>query len=723
MASFGTGLLISVICDCQAMSAKLVFGPGLSLECLGDQPQRAFMRRRRATRLSALLFLLMGSTFAPRPAFGTPRTPVGDPDHSVYLKDDLGATYTPQATTVKLWAPTAQGVTVLLFPAPRGDAATAIPMALTDQGVWAVTLSGDQDGKYYLYQITQRQGGSGNSEVYRVNDPYARGCSANSGRTLIFDPRKTDPEGWSADRYVSLKQNVDAVLYEVHVRDFTIRRDSGVSEPWRGKYLGMVQEGTRTPLGERSGLDHLTELGVTHVHLLPTFDYAHGDETQPADQYTWYNWGYDPVLYNTPEGSYATQPDGTARQREFKQMVLAFHRHHIGVIFDAVFNHTAATGDQPMSVFDKVVPGYYYRLDAQGRYANGTYCGNEFASEKPMARRFIVESVKYWLKEYHIDGFRFDLMGIEDRDTMLEVYREAKRINPSAIIYGEGWSMERLLPAAQMMTQANVHGTGIAAFNDGIRDNIKGAVQRGEAPGFVQGAVPQGGWERFRLNIKGQSTDGGIDVASPNETINYDSAHDDHCLWDKLLLSAPDAPEALRVNMDQLAAGIILTSQGVAFLHAGDEFLRSKNRVQNSYNSNDPRVNPIEWGLKTQHRNVFDFYRGLIALRKAHPAFRMGDKEAVDRSLEFIRDVPAQVVAYLLRDHANGDPWKNILVVCNGSRQVQQLTLPGRWSIVANAHAAGTQPLARRNGRIRVEPCSLVIAYTQGDIAPEPQAR
>lgn len=632
-------------------------------------------------------------------------------DQFLYPNNDLGATYTPGATTIKVWAPTAADVKIILFATASSGDGSAILMTRDAEGVWSARIDGDQDGKYYLYEITHPQGGAGKQAVYRVNDPYARGCSANSGRTLIYDPAKTNPDGWDADHFVSLKQNVDAILYEAHIRDFSINKNSGTSDGRRAKYLGMVQEGTRTPDGEASGIDHLKELGVSHVHLLPTFDYANGDETQRVDQYTWYNWGYDPVLYNTPEGSYATCPDGTARQKEFKQMVQAFHKNGIGVVFDAVFNHTAATGSGSMSIFDKVVPRYYYRIDQNGRYAEATGCGNEFASERPMARKFIVDSVKYWMAEYHIDGFRFDLMGIEDRDTMLEVYREAKKINPNAIIYGEGWQMERLLPRDRMMTQAYVQGTGIAAFNDGIRDNIKGSVFDEKAPGFVQGALKPSALAQFLLNISGQSTGGGIEVVTPNETISYASAHDDHCLWDKLQLSAADVPEALRINMDKLAAGIVLTAQGVPFLHAGDEFLRSKNGMKNSFNTNDPRVNPLDWSLKTRRKDLFEFYRGMIALRKAHPAFRMTDKAAVNRSLDFMRDVPANVVAYTLRDHANGDTWKDILVVYNGNRDARELKMPGRWAIVANDKRAGVEVFKNTVDTIRVEPCSLVVAY------------
>jgi pullulanase len=639
-----------------------------------------------------------------------------------YPKNDLGAVYSPQETTIKLWAPTATSIDVALF----DDAATrnfsTLPMNRDSNGIWSVTINGNLDGKYYLYHVAFQEQKGGQKNVYDVNDPYAHGCSANTGRTLIYDPAKTNPQGWDQDRFVSLANNTDAILYEVHVRDFSINTNSGIAN--RGKFLGMVEAGAKTPEGESSGIDHLQELGITHVHLLPVNDYAGGDERQKAGEYTWYNWGYDPVLYDTPEGSYATDPDGTARQKEFKSMVQGFHQHHIGVVLDVVFNHTAQTGSARFSIFDKIVPRYYYRMDASGRYANATGCGNEFASEWPMARKFIVDSIKYWMTEYHVDGFRFDLMGILDRDTMLEVYREAKKINPNAIIYGEGWDMEKVLPPQMMMTQKNVQGTGIAAFNDGIRDNIKGDAGKGTSPGFVQGAGPQyGGMKRFLLNIKGQSTgrnDKSIEVFSPNESINYDSVHDDLCLWDKLQESAPDAPENLRADMDKLAAGIVLTAQGVPFIHAGDEFLRSKNLVSNSYDDNDPRVNPINWSLKSKNKDVFNFYRGLIALRKAHPAFRMTDKTAVDQAMDFATNAPDNLVAYILRNNANGDSWKNILVIFNGSGQGRDLDVTGDWQIVANRQQASVETLQPAKDTIHVESYSLVVAHTEGDCRFEP---
>ena len=631
-----------------------------------------------------------------------------------YSNDDLGVTYTPQRGTFKLWAPTARTVSILLFNDPTNDSSSATPMTHDSNGIWSATVSGDLAGKYYLYEILHEN--PSDERPIRVIDPYARGSSANSGRALIYDPRKTDPEGWANDAFVTLKNNVDAVLYEVHIRDFSINRNSGVSETNRGKYLGLIETGTRSPQGEKTGMDHLKELEITHVHLLPVNDYAGGDERQKADEYNWYDWGYDPVLFNTPEGSYASDPDGTARQREFKQMVQAFHRNNIGVVIDVVYNHTFATGQSRCSIFDKILPNYYYRFDASGHYANGTGVGNEFASEKPMARKFIVDSIKYWMREYHVDGFRFDLMGALDRETMLEAFRMAKEINPSVIFYGEGWSIEQVLPPEQMMTQRYVQGTGIAAFNDGIRDNIKGNAFDPAAPGFVQGVPPPyGGVQRFWLNIKGESTgkgDGGVAVLSPNESINYDSCHDDHCLWDKLLLSAANVSEQLRINMDKLAGGIVLTAQGVPFLHAGDEFLRSKNLNRNSYN--DLAVNSIDWSLKAKHRDVFEFYRGMIALRRAHPAFRMTDRDAVERAMEFAKGVPPNLVEYVIKNHANGDSWKTILVIYNGSKEARSLRVTGGWSIVADENRAGVKVLRTSRNSIRVEPFSLIVAFTDG---------
>jgi pullulanase len=647
--------------------------------------------------------LIVALGFAISRAVASPNV-TSNPLTYLYPQDDLGAVYRPQSTILKVWAPTARNINVAVYADATTPTYSLTPMACDTNGVWSATLDGNCDGKYYLYQIELPGSNGGAPSVQWVDDPYAHGSSANSTRTLIFDPIKTNPTNWDQDQFVRLDHNTDAILYEVHVRDFTISPNSGIIA--RGKFLGMTEAGTKTPEGEASGLNHLAELGITHVHLLPVNDYASGDERQPAHSYTWYDWGYDPVLFATPEGSYASEPDGTARVKELKSLVQAFHQRHLGVVMDVVFNHTASAGFRTFSIFDKIFP-------------NATGCGNEFASERPMARKFIVDTIKYWMTEYHVDGFRFDLMGILDRDTMLEVLREARKINPGAIIYGEGWDMEHVLPADKMMTQANVQSTGLAAFNDGIRDNIKGDAGNGTARGFVQGGgAPYGGPAQFWLNIKGQSTgrgSPGTTVASPNESINYDSVHDDLCLWDKLQSSAPDASEDLRISMDELAAGIVLTAQGVPFLHAGDEFLRSKNGVSNSYNSNDPHVNPIDWSLKAKHKDVFNYYQGLISLRKAHPAFRLTDKAAVDQALEFATNSPENVVAYLIRNNANGDAWKNILVVYNGTGEGHDLTVTGDWTIIANDQRAGVESLGKAKDQIHIAPFSMIVAHSDGN--------
>ncbi len=638
-----------------------------------------------------------------------------------YPDNDLGATWQPSRTCLKLWAPTALAVSVKWFSDPVTSRFSLLPMTSQSNGIWFLNIEGNQAGSYYLYQITLPGSISGSVRITEVNDPYAKGSSANSGRTLVFNPADTDPPGWVEDHFVGLRRNTDAILYEAHVRDFTINPQSGVNPEWRGRFLGFAQSGTVNSAGLATGLDHLVELGITHVHLLPVFDYAGGDERQGPGSYTWYDWGYDPVLYDNLEGSYSTQPNGTSRQAEFKKLIMALHRRGIGVVLDVVFNHTDAVGDAPFSIFDKIYPGYFYRTDAAGHPANASGCGNEFASERPMARKFILDSIQYWMREYHVDGFRFDLMGLLDKTTMKAVYQAAKAINPSAIIYGEGWSMEQVLPPDQMMTQSAVQGTGVAAFNDGIRDNIKGDAGNAPARGFIQGlAPPYGGMGMFYLNLKGQGTGrgpGAIPVFSPNETINYDSVHDDLCLWDKIAASAADQPESIREQMDKLAAGIILTAQGVPFLHAGDEFLRSKQGVANSYNNNDPDVNPIHWDLKTAHAGVFRFYRGLVAMRKAHPAFRMDQAAQVNACMEFVPGLGDHLVAYVLKDHANGDTWRNILVVYNGSGVKRQVAISGTWKVVADARDAGVDDLRTVFGPVSVEPFSLLVAHSADSIS------
>ena len=648
-----------------------------------------------------------------------PEKPVEFDQLPVYFQDDLGVTYSRESTVLKLWAPSAAKVVVQLYPSGSSKPNQLLPMRRDTHGVWKVTLDGNLHGTEYLYHITHQEKSTGITLSYLVGDPYSTLCTANSHRSVISDLRQSDPADWMSDEFVKLERSTDAVIYELHLRDFTIDRDSGIESSKRGKYVGAIEAGSKNTSGLATGIDHLTELGITHVHLLPTQDYPFGDETEKADQYSWYDWGYGTKFFQTPEGSYATDPNGQARQKELKQLVKALHKRNIGVILDVVFNHTAATGSDPNSIFDQVAPYYFYRFNPDGSYCSASGCGNDLATERPMVRKFLVDTIRFWMNEYHIDGFRFDLMGLIDRKTMESIYLEAKKINPSALIYGEGWDMERNLPAEQMMTQSYVRGTGIAAFNDGIRDSIKGPVWDPEKPGYVQNGILHPERETFIKYLKAQSTANGIPVDSPTDAIQYCSAHDDHCLWDKIILSSPEDNRGDQVKMNHLAAGIILTSQGIPFIHAGDEFLRSKNGVKNSYNSNDPRVNPIRWSLKTEHIETYRFYEGLISLRRDHPAFRMHSREQVNQHFQVIDGLDKKTIAYKLVNSANGDPWSEILVVLNANRDKLKLKLEGTWNIVVNDKRAGTEVIQTCTDMIPIEPISILVAYLQHNSSPD----
>ncbi len=633
----------------------------------------------------------------------------------VYLANDLGANYTPKATTFKVWAPTAESVTLNLFGTNAANTHKRVSMAPSSDGVWIAVVQGDQHLAEYLYEITHEDEASNDLLSYLVADPYSKACTANSQRSMVVDLRQTDPADWNQDSFVQLKCNTDAILYELHVRDFSIHPTSGVSQASRGKYSGVYESGTRNLDGLSTGIDHLSELGITHVHLLPIQDYPFGQEKENPDSYSWYDWGYGTTFFQTPEGSYASNPDDLSRQRELKQLVKEFHKRKLGVVLDIVFNHTAATGTNQGSIFDMIAPHYFYRFNDDGTYSSASGCGNDLATERPMVRKFILDTVRFWMEEYHIDGFRFDLMGLIDRETMLAVYREAKRINPNALIYGEGWDMERNLPAEQMMTQAYVQGTDIAAFNDGLRDTIKGPVWDAATPGLVQTGVARQGREAFIGNLKAQITASNIKIDSPNESIQYASSHDDHCLWDKINLSAVNETESNRVKMHRLSLGIVLTSQGVPFLHAGDEFLRSKNGVKNSYNSNDPDVNPIQWSLKNENKATYEYHRGLIELRRKHPAFRMTSRSEVDKHFQIINQPNEKVYAYRLIDAANQDEWAEIVVIFNTGRQSVEIPVLGDWNIVVNGERTGTHTLNRQKDLITVSPISILVAHKVND--------
>ncbi|MCB0638395.1 MAG: type I pullulanase, partial [Lewinella sp.] len=535
-------------------------------------------------------------------------------DYPVYTGADLGLTYTPERSVLKLYAPSARAARIRLYGTGLGgDVNETLAMEAGEDGVWTATLEGDWAGAFYAFQ-TEVNGTWGAA----VPDPYAKAVGVNGQRAQILDLDGTDPAGWSSDRRPPLTDYRDIILYEIQVRDVSIHPSSGARHP--GKFLALTETGTRSPEDLPTMLDHFRELGVTHVHLLPSFDFRSIDETLPEDERN-YNWGYDPQNYNVPEGSFATDPvDPAARIREFKQMVQALHANGIRVILDVVYNHTGATEE---SLFNQLVPGYYYRQNDEGGFSNASACGNEVASERPMVRKFIVESMVYWAREYHLDGFRVDLMGIHDIETMNEAALALRRIDPTIFVYGEGWTAGGSpLPDSLRALKQNVPQMDyVAAFSDEVRDAIKGHVFTHDAPGFISGQEDLA--ESLKFGIVGGTEHPQLDYAAVNYTdapwapeptrcIVYASCHDNHTLWDRLSLSRPDATEAERIRMDKLAAAIVLTSQGVPFLHLGADFLRTKQGVENSYESPDS-INQIDWSRKAAYLEVFNYYQDLVA--------------------------------------------------------------------------------------------------------------
>ena len=613
-------------------------------------------------------------------------------DYPVYEGDGLGVRYTPETTTFRLWAPTAEEVKLRFYSQGLGGEATReTAMGKAEQGTWLAAFDEGLQGAFYTFQV--KVDGQWLAET---PGPNATAAGANGQRGQVVDFAATNPEGWENDQRPPLASPTDVILYELHVRDLSTHPSSGIQH--KGKFLGLAETGTKSPQGLSTGLDHIKALGVTHIHLLPSFDFLSVDEAKLEDNK--FNWGYDPHLYNVPEGSYSTDPtDGAVRIREFKQMVKTLHDNGLRVIMDVVYNHTGATEN---SVFNQTVPGYYYRHNEDGSFSNASACGNETASERAMMRRFIIESVKYWATEYHIDGFRFDLMGIHDIETMNLLSDALHQIDPTLFLYGEGWTAgDSPLPVEKRaLKRHTAQLKGVAAFSDDIRDAIKGHVFTHDDPGFISGKPGQEGRIRFGVvaatqhpqlhydSIQIYDADGPWSP-SPAQTITYFSCHDNNTLWDRLALSRPDASMEEKIQMQKLAGAIVLTSQGVSFLHAGVEMARTKQGVENSFESPDS-INQIRWERKEKFIDVFDYYQGLIALRKNHPAFRMPTTEMVQQHLEFLAPAAPNVVAFTLSGNANGDSWKDILVIYNANPEYQNIAIPpGAWTIAADgAHVA-----------------------------------
>jgi pullulanase len=613
-----------------------------------------------------------------------------------YDGDDLGAKYTKEKTGFKIWAPTAEKVLVNLYEhGESGNPFDMIPMKKGKKGTWHCEKYGDIKGFYYTYTVKF------NDITNETVDIYAKAVGVNGNRGMVVDLKATNPEGFENDVKPSFENPTDACIYELHIRDVSMDDSSGIKN--KGKFLALRETGTKNRAGYSTGLDHIKDLGVTHVQLLPCFDYASVDETQPENNE--YNWGYDPKNYDVPEGSYSTDPnDGAVRIREMKEMVMALHENGLRVIMDVVYNHTY---DIANSWFQKTVPDYYYRKTDAG-YSNASGCGNETASDRLMFRKYMVDSVTYWAREYHIDGFRFDLMAVHDMDTICAIRQALDKIDPTIMVYGEGWTAQTAaIPYYEQALKANIGMiSGVGAFNDDIRDAIKGSVFNFKGKGFVNGG--SGYEERVRFGIVGSidHPQTGIKgwAKAPGQSINYISCHDNLTFWDKLTLSNKSDSLENRIRMTKLGAAILFTSQGVPFIQAGEEILRSKDLDENSYKSPD-KVNSIKWDEKTVNIDTYEYYKGLIAFRKANPEFRLKSADEIKKHLSFINADKSNVVAYRL---------ENIIAIFNANSDCVEINIPkGDWNIYVNDKEAGTNILGTVKDVVTVAPISALVLKMQ----------
>ena len=581
------------------------------------------------------------------------------------------ADYTPEQTTFRLFAPdNAKTVKLRIYKAGhKGRPERTVKMERTAADTWTATVTGNLMGRFYTFD-------TGRGECAGV---FAKAVGVNGQRAAIIDMDKTDPAGWNDDRRPVVKSPADLVIYEMHHRDYSIDASSGIANG--GKFLALT---------DPKAIAHLKELGVNAVHILPSFDYASVDETRLSTPQ--YNWGYDPVNYNVPDGSYSTDPyKPETRIREFKQMVQALHKAGIRVILDVVYNHTFNIDG---SNFQRTYPDYFYRKTADGKYSDGSGCGNETASERDMMRRFMVESVLYWIDEYHIDGFRFDLMGCHDIETMNAIRKAVDEVDPTIFIYGEGWSAGSCaLPTEQLGLKANMKAMpGIAAFSDELRDALRGPFSDDTKGAFLAGKP--GEEESIKFGIAGAIEHPQVDMSKvnysteawasqPTQMISYVSCHDDMCLTDRLRASIPGITTDELIRLDMLAQTAVLTSQGVPFILSGEEMLRDKKGVHNSYNSPDS-INRLDWNNMERYPQVMDYYKNLTRLRHNHPAFRLGSAELVRRHLEFLPTQPG-LVAFRLKDYAGRDDWRNIIVILNAAKQQRKVTIPqGNYTIVCH---------------------------------------
>lgn len=625
-------------------------------------------------------------------------------DQYTYTGNDLGSTWTKEATSFRLWAPTAEAVKVLIY---GGGSKTntqlleTVEMKADVNGTWVAKADGDWNGKFYIYEVII------DGQKVEACDPYAKATGVNGERAMIIDLDSTNPEGWDKDKNPNADITInDAIIYELHIRDLGTDENSGIKNV--GKFLSLTEHGTTTPGGVKTGIDHIKDLGITHLHILPMYDYGSVDEMSSDGQF---NWGYDPKNYNVPEGSYSTDPyNGAVRVNEAKQMVQSLHNDGISVVMDVVYNHVYDAGS---FCFNKIVPGYFSRINANGSYSNGSGCGNDTASERAMVKKYIVDSVVYWADEYHIDGFRFDLVGLIDTVTINEIMEEVHKIRPDVIFYGEGWTMSTDVTkdGYDMTTQVNSQKVpGFSFFNDTIRDALKGSVFENTATGYVSGAI--GHKDTIAECFYGLARW----CKTPAQTINYASCHDNNTLWDRLQASRTDASKEDLIKMNNLTAAIYMLSQGTPFIHAGEEMLRTKVNEDgsfnhNSYNSSD-EVNMIRWSTleDATYMDVVNYYKGLIDFRQAHAALRMTTAEDVAAHITTLKDTPDEVNAFVITGGMKGENADAICVIFNPNPAEAKVTLPeGNWNIYINGEDAGTTKLGTASGEVTVGAISAMV--------------
>lgn len=615
-----------------------------------------------------------------------------------YTGRDLGANWTPQMTTFRVWAPTAEDVTVNLYRSgtPDTDLLSQIHMHPDVNGTWVAQRAGNLNGVYYTYLVLV------DGHMTESCDPYARTTGVNGQRAMVLDLAGTNPDGWETDTDPNAgKAITDAVIYELHIRDLSSSRSSRIH--YKGKFLGLTETNRKTKSGRPTGLDHIKALGITHIHLLPVFDFGFTDERRKNPQF---NWGYDPVNFNVPEGSYSTDPfNGTVRVKEMKQMVKALHDNGISVVMDVVYNHVYNAQE---FCFNKIVPGYFSRINTDGVYSNGSCCGNDTASERSMVRKYIVDSVNYWADEYHIDGFRFDLVGLIDIQTIKEILFTVHRKHPNVIFYGEGWTMNTQLtkPGYELAVQGNsAKLPGFAFFSDTIRDLLRGSVFDNTAPGYVSGAYcSKDVLEACFMGIP-------LWAAQPCQSVNYVSCHDNNTLFDRICLAAPEAPGEIKIRMNNLAAAFTILSQGIPLMQAGEEMLRTKpgkkgSFEHNSYRSPD-RVNSLKWEdlEKEEYQRNVEYYKGLIAFRKAHPSLRLTTRDAVRKQVHPVRMENPHVVAFHIEGKSH-----DIFAVFNADTHDFMARLPqGHWDVNIHDKTAGTTCMKKAENWAHVAPLSATV--------------